>query len=141
MTVLFLSTGYNYKYEHHHKYLKLHIYRNVVLFPWSSPSWRSRKRSAENDFQVFQAWHWVFTHLKLWAFKYVYISRGSLQKSVYFSKETHMKQIFYFPIKIMVPISMIFGKTKKYCWMMPLMCSMLLKSCCFLLWKCLIFSA
>lgn len=109
----FWSTGYNHKYEYHYKYSKLRVCRNDVLFPWSSPCWRSRKRSAENDSCVFQVWHWAFTHLRLWAFKHVYISRGNLQKPVYFSKETHMKQIFYFPIKIMVPISMIFwGRLK-----------------------------
>lgn len=97
------------------------------------------ERNAGNDSCVFQAWHWVSTHLKLWAFMDVYISWGSLQKYIYFSKESHMKHFFYFPLRVMVPFSITFGKTKNF-WMMPLICSMFLKLCCFLLWKCLSFS-
>lgn len=51
----------------------------------------------------------TFKSLRLYVF---YTSRGSLQIPVYFSKENNMKQFFYFPIKIMVPFSMILGKTK-----------------------------
>lgn len=51
----------------------------------------------------------------------------------------HEAFFFYFPLRVMVPFSITFGKTKNF-WMMPLICSMFLKLCCFLLWKCLIFS-
>lgn len=71
---------------------------------------------------------WMFTFPEE-AYKNIFISPRNPTWSIF----------FYFPLRVMVPFSITFGKTKNF-WMMPLICSMFLKLCCFLLWKCLIFS-
>lgn len=90
--------------------ITMNIPSHDFLFSWSSLSWRSRKRNAKNACFVFKAWHGG-SHIQNSGPLIMFIFPEEAFKNLFFLQVNPHEANFYFPIKIVVPINMIFWNT------------------------------
>lgn len=93
----------------------MNIPSHDFLFSWSSLSRRSRKRNAKNACFVFTAWHGG-SHIQNSGPLIMFIFPEEAFKNLFFLQVNPHEANFYFPIKIVVPINMIFWNMEYGIW-------------------------